>query len=106
MDMAGQTIGGFGGAAGARAGAGVSTLAFFSVALGIYSFVIGIMGIVHRNNLNKAATLMTLGVIALIADVVSGLIMGIFTITTVLFLAIPICYIFGAYKNKTMNESA
>jgi len=101
LDMAGQALGGLGGIVGVQgAGAGLGGLAFLSVIFGALSFVIGVMGIAHRNNFDKAATLMTLGIIALIADVIAGLIMGTFTITTVLFLAIPGCYIFGAYKNK------
>jgi len=83
----------------------MSIFAFILVIIAGYLFVVGVMGIVHRNNLEKAALLMTLGVIALIADVVSVvgvLILGTFTITTVLSLAIPICYIVGAYKNKAV----
>jgi len=100
LEIIGQTLDGLGGMAGiAEAGEGFSIVAFLSVAIGGFSFVIGIMGIVHRSNLGKAGTLLVLGAISLVADIVSGLVFGAFSMTTFLFLAVPICYIIGAYKN-------
>jgi hypothetical protein len=81
-------------------GFGIGTTGLVFAVMGVFYFVIGIMGIVYRNILEKAQTLMTLGIIALIFDVVSVLVTGTFSITTMPLFAIPICYIAGAYKNK------
>ena len=102
IDMAGQALGGLGGMFGVQgAGAGLGALGVMFVLAGVYTFVIGIMGIVYRNDLGKADLLMILGIIALVADVVLGITMDTFTFTTVIFLAIPGCYIFGAFRNST-----
>ena len=73
---------------------------FILITAGIYGLVIGIMGTVYRNNLGKAKILIIIGIIALIVDIISGLLRGSFATATTLLLAIPICYIAGAYKNK------
>ena len=101
LSMAGQALGGLGGMFGVPGlGAGVEFFAFISVVLGGFYFVMGVMGVAHRNNLEKATILITLGIIDIILDIVMGLSMGTFTIASALMLAIPICYIVGATKNK------
>ena len=101
LDMVGQALDGLGGVVGVQdAGAGFGNLAFIAVILGVIDFVIGVIGITYRNNLDKSTLLMSLGFVALILYVVGGVITGAFTFTTIVFLAIPICYIVGAYKNK------
>ena len=81
---------------------GASPTSIVTIIFNGYLLVAGIMGIVHRNNREKATMLMVLGIIALISDAIALIAGGFyaFTIPVVLFLAIPICYIVGAYKNK------
>ena len=60
------------------------------------------MGVAHRNNLDKGATLMVLGIISIIIDLSSLVIFdsASLTVTLALLYIIPICYIVGGYKNK------
>ena len=103
-EFIGQVIGGWGHMADVQ---GVETemdaLVFYLVLGGIYSFIIGIMGVAHRNNLDKGATLMVLGIIRIIMDLGSLVIFDLtsyLTVTSALLYIIPICYIAGGYKNK------
>ena len=77
--------------------------AVYLLVAGGYSFVIGVLGVLHRNSYDKAGLLVILGTIALIGELVGPLIWGTFSSMTILILAIPICYILGAHKNKSMN---
>jgi hypothetical protein len=108
LDMAGQALGGLGemvGVDGSGVQAGFGGLALIAVILGAYSFVAGVLGIAWRNNLEKAATLVIVGSINFVADIISAFILDTFSVTTLVLLAIPACYVFGALKNKTHTEA-
>jgi len=101
LEILSQTVDGVGDMVGVQgAGSGFGLLAFFSLAAGIFSLIMGIMGIVHRNTLEKASMLIAFGVIDMIIDVISMIATGTFSIAMILLFALPICYIVGAYKNK------
>ena len=70
-----------------------------------YSFVIGILGVLYRNRYDKAGLLVILGIIAIIGELLEPVLSGAFSSMIILFLAIPVCYIIGAYKNKNMNKA-
>jgi len=101
-----QTISGLGNRFGVHgAGAEIGYLAFLTVILGAYHFVIGIMGISNRDNLEKGGTLMVLGTISLVVTLFLKVVMDAASMTLLLFFAAPICYIIGARKNKLTYES-
>jgi len=107
LDGVAQAVGGLGSAFGVqRAGAGIGGFAFFSVLHGAYNLVIGIMGVSNRDNFEKSGTLMNLGIISIITSLILHFVFGTLSMTTVLFLAIPICYIIGARKNKLAGETS
>jgi len=95
----GGLIGGMPGTSGLITSLGVLT--FIIIASAGLAFIAGILAVTHRNNLDKANMLAGIGILILVIDVISGLLLGISSLVTVLFLAFPICYIVGAYKNAT-----
>jgi hypothetical protein len=76
-----------------------------ALASSIFGFVIGILGVVHRNNISKANLLFNLAMTHLIIDIV-GIVFffSIFSILTIAFLALPICYMIGANKNRVFKN--
>ena len=91
-----------GGAVGVSgAGATFGFYALVSLLLSGFSVFVGVMGITGRNSYDKANLLMTLGIANFALGILSTLIWGSFSLMTIVFWAIPICYIFGAFKNKT-----
>jgi len=106
LDGLAQTVGGLGNMFGVQgAGARIEGFAFFSVVLGAYNFVVGIMGVSNRDNLEKGGTLMTLGITSIIVSFILHIVLGTLSFTMLLFFAIPICYIIGARKNKQACEA-
>ena len=97
---------------GAASGLGeeLEPIVFILLIFGVWYFVIGIMGIAYRNELDKAGTLLALGIIDIVIDLFFPIIVDWMNISidmdtstdisTILFFAIPIFYIIGAYKNK------
>ena len=103
VDVMGQTLGGLGNIFGVpNVGKKVNDYAFFMIIASVYAFIIGIMGITHRNNSNMGGTLIVLGIIDIILGFIDiFFITKMFTASVLIFvLVIPICYIVGAYKNK------
>ena len=73
---------------------------FFSrFIVGLYSVVMGILGIVFRNDFDKARLLMILGIIYLCVFVLTNFFFGAFA-TIAMFIILPVLYIVGAYKNE------
>jgi hypothetical protein len=84
-------------------GMDLNTLALIAGVMGGYQIFIGIMGVVYHKKINMASTLMIFGIIDLTISIITILVMysGTTAILSLFSLAIPICYIIGAYKNKT-----
>lgn len=84
------------------------TLLFTVLIGGAFSLVIGILGISHRNNIQKAKMLFRIGVAVLIIDLIVLWQLHQVTTVTILFLPLPVIYIIGALKNKkaTQNDVA
>ena len=104
IDITSQAIDGLGNMVGVDdAGLGLGILAIITVASGVYAFVMGVLGITWRNTIEKGKVLLILGCISIVVDIVGAIALG-FSISTILMLAMPACYIVGAYKN--MRECA
>jgi len=90
-------------------GAKLSIMVVFAIIGGFWHIIIGIIGIASRNSIKMAGTLIALGIIDIVLDVISIILylvllvdvaMAIFAIVGIV---LPFCYIIGAYKNKTHN---
>ena len=66
---------------------------------GVFSLVVGVLGVKLRNNRGKAAILMALGALIFILFIIGG-IAGSFGTETWIALVISACYIAGAYLNN------
>lgn len=89
--VVGGLIGGVGGAA-----TGIS-LFLFSLIPCIFQLYVGIQGIRHCNKLDKGKNCFILGIILLVLDVIS--LFASFSLISLIFLAVPILFVIGAYKN-------
>ncbi|MCL2610590.1 MAG: ABC transporter permease subunit [Defluviitaleaceae bacterium] len=83
-----------------------------SVILSAYAILLGIIGIVQRNKISMGSILVKLSMVYLILSIISVLITALVTrsfltisaVVSVVFWAIPICYIIGAYKNLEQHS--
>lgn len=91
MGAAGGVLGGLGGAA-----AGL-TLFLLALIPCIFQLYVGIQGILHCKSLEKGKKCFILGIILLVLDVIS--LFASFSFISLLFLAVPILFVLGAYKN-------
>ena len=98
IETAGQMLGQIFGT-----GAGIGVYSFILLVISGFYITIGLMGIVNRDNLKEAGTLKILGIICIILDVVSMFAFDTFSASTVLLLAIPVCYTIGAHTNKVQG---
>ena len=80
------------------AGAELDFMALFMMAMGFLSLVIAGMGLEYRNNLAKAGTLMSIGIVVLVLNVL--VVLTSISLTMVFSLVFPVCYVYGAYLNK------
>ena len=83
-----------GGVSGAAAGVSLFLLALIPC---IFQLYVGIQGILHCNKLEKGKNCFILGIILLVLDVIS--LFASFSITSLIFLIVPILFVIGAYKN-------
>ena len=95
MGVAGAALGSAFGLGGLLGG-----LAFLAMIPAAFSIVVGILGVMHRGNLEKAGMLMILGIVAVALDLLTAMLFQTFSIFTLIALAIPGCYAYGAYLNK------
>ena len=84
--------------------AGARGIAILGLIAGAWSLVVGVMGINHRANLDKAHTLRAFAIIALSLSIIIIFIVE-FSFLTFLSLVTPILYLVGAQKNvKALAE--
>jgi len=82
--------------------AGIQSIEYiiYSFIMGIFYLCMGIVGIKHRNNRAYAWNHFNLGIAAIIFDLGGSAFFSTFSPTALITLALPICYMVGAHKNK------
>lgn len=96
----GATGGALAGVTGAAVGVSIIIMALIPC---IFEFIVGILGIMNCNKVEKGKLCLILGIILIVLEVIS--LFATFSFMNLLFMAIPICYIIGAYKNDVAYKT-